>query len=349
MRKTSFPAICDGISRRRAPLALLAALAWNSPSFAAPQAPASADNTRPAMGAATAEAKFNSGLRLFKAGKMADALPVFREVADGNGSPNAGLYVGHCLQQLGKYVEAHKAFTAVVKQTTQRGDTKYETTREAALAQLGLLEPRIAKIVVSLVEVPNGLAVTLDGAALEEKDLGSPVVVEPGVHRIEGTATDMAPVRREISVETGESKTTILTFKKLDAAPGAPEPAAPKSEVTTSTSFPMRTVGFVAGGVGVAGMTVFTVAGLMAKSTFDRMSDVCGAAGCSDPGQIAEIDKGRTQQTWANVGLVVGLVGLTAGATLVILGGRNQASDPAPTVAVSGTPGGGTLSYTGKF
>jgi hypothetical protein len=328
---------------------LLAALAWSSPSLAAPQGPSHAETGRPAMDGATAEAKFNSGLRLFKAGKMADALPVFREVADGNGSPNARLYVGHCLQQLGKYVEAHKAFTAVVKQTTQRGDTKYETTREAALAQLGLLEPRIAKITVSLVEVPSGLAVTLDGATLEEKDLGSAVVVEPGVHRLEGAATDMVPVRREISVDMGESKTTILIFKKVDVTPSTTGPAASKPEATASKPFPMRTAGFVAGGVGVAGLTVFTVAGLMAKSTFNRMSDVCGAAGCSDPGQISEIEKGSSQQTWANVGLVVGLVGITAGATLVILGGRHQGSDPPATVAVSGVPGGGTLSYTGKF
>ena len=303
------------------------------------------------MDAATAETKFNAGLRLFKAGKVAEALTMFREVAEGNGSPNARLYVGHCLQQLGKYVEAHKAFTAVVKQTTQRGDAKYEPTREAALAQLGLLEPRIAKIVVSLTETPNGLSVTLDGTALEEKDFGSPVVVEPGAHKVEGSATDMAPVSRDISLEAGESKTTILVFKKLDAAPPpAPEQVAPKPDESGSKGgSPLRTVGFVVGGVGIAGLTVFTVTGLMAKSTFNRMSTVCGSAGCSDPAQLSDIDKGRSQQTIANVGLVVGLVGLSAGAALVILGGRGRGNDAPATVAVSGLPGGGAISYTGKF
>ena len=303
------------------------------------------------MDAATAESKFNAGLRHFKAGKMADALPIFREVADGNGSPNARLYVGHCLQQLGKYVEAHKAFTAVVKQTTQRGDNKYEPTREAALAQLGLLEPRVAKIVVSLVDVPSGLAVRLDGAPIEEKDLGSPIVVEPGAHKVEGTATEMAPVSRDVSVEAGESKTTILTFKKVDAPPPptAPDPAPAKPEAAPSKPFPMRTVGFVAGGVGAAGLAVFTVAGLMAKGTFNRMSEVCGANGCSEPGQLSDIDKGRSQQTMANVGLVVGVVGLAAGATLVILSNRSHGSDPSASVAISPTLGGGSISYTGKF
>ena len=110
----------------------------------------------------------------------------------------------------------------------------------------------------------------------------------------------------------------------------------------------MRTAAFIAGGVGVAGFALFTIAGLGAKSTFNRMSDVCGSAGCSDPGQIDEIDKGRSQQTLANVGLAVGVVGLAAGATLFILS-RNPNGDPAATVAVSGLPGGGALSYSGRF
>jgi len=301
------------------------------------------------MDAATAESKFNAGLRLFKAGKMADALPVFREVADGNGSPNARLYVGHCLQQLGKYVEAHKAFTAVVKQTTQRGDTKYEPTREAALAQLGLLEPRVAKIVVSLADIPSGLAVKLDGTPLEEKDLGSPIVVEPGAHKIEGSATDMAPVSRDVNIEAGESKTTILAFKKAEAtpAPVAAGPVSPKPEASPSKSNPLRTTAFVAGGVGVAGLTVFTISGLMAKSTFNRMSNECGTTGCSEPADLEEIDKGKSQQTIANVGLVVGLVGLSAGAVLFLVSGKK--SPDAPAVAITGLPGGGALSYSGKF
>jgi hypothetical protein len=350
MPKTISRAICDGIPRRTAYIALATALVWTTPTLAAPQGPNSGETTRPTMDPAAAEAKFNTGLRLFKAGKMADALPVFREAADGSGSPNARLYVGHCLQQLGKYVEAHRAFTAVVKQTTRRGDTKYETTREAALAQLGLLEPRIAKIVVSLVDIPKGLAVTLDGAALEEKDLGTPIVVEPGMHKVEGTAPEMASVYRDITVDVGESKTTILTFKKLEPGPALGSEPASKIDASPSKPFPLRTVGFVAGGVGVAGMAVFTVAGLMAKSTFKRMSDVCGSAGCSDPGQLSEIDKGRSQQTLANVGLAVGLVGLSAGAALVILGGRHQDNDASPTVAITGAPGGGAaISYSGKF
>ena len=337
--------------RRGACVALATALSFATPAIAAPQGAASGDSGRPAMDNATAEAKFNSGLRLFKAGKMADALPIFREVVEGNGSPNARLYVGHCLQQLGKYVEAHKAFTAVVKQTTQRADTKYEQTREAALAQLGLLEPRVAKVVVSVVDVPSGLAVTLDGAPVEEKDLGSPIVVEPGAHHIEGSAAQMTPVTRDVNVEAGESKTTILTFKKSETSPApaaTTETTAVKVETPSSGKFPMRTAGFIAGGVGVAGLAVFTIAGLSAKSTFNRMSETCGAAGCADPGQISEIDKGRSQQTLANVGLAVGIVGLAAGATLVILS-RNQNSDPAATVAVSGLPGGGALSYMGRF
>ena len=327
-----------------------AALAWAAPSAAGPQAASAHEAGRRPMDAATAEAKFSAGLRLFKAGKMADALPVFREVADASGSPNARLYVGHCLQQLGKYVEAHRAFTAVVKQTTQRGDTKYEPTREAALAQLGLLEPRVAKVVVSVADVPTGLSVTLDGHPLEEKELGSPIVVEPGAHRVHATASEMAPVDRDVTVEAGESKTTVVIFKKLESAAPAPaEAAATPADAPRPSGHPLRTAGLVAGGVGVAGMAVFTVAGLMAKGTFDRMSEVCGSSGCSSAADLASIDTGRSQQTIANVGLVVGLAGLSTGALLVLLGSRSRSADATSGVALSGAPGGASISYAGKF
>ena len=71
--------------------------------------------------------------------------------------------------------------------------------------------------------------------------------------------------------------------------------------------------------------------------------------GCSTPEQLSEIDKGRSQQTMANIGLAVGIVGLAASATLVILSNKGNGSAPSSTVAVTGLPGGGSLSYLGKF
>jgi len=186
--------------------------------------------------------------------------------------------------QLGKRVDAYKAFALTLKEIGESTDDKYEPTREAAQAQLSILNVRVAKIVISLADVPPGLSVTLDGVPVDEKDLGASIVVDPGTHRVEASATGMVPVRRELSIDGGEVKTTTLSLKKADepaSARAVPLPAAPpKTEPTADKGGSMRTIGYVAGGVGVAGLAMFTIFGLSTKSTFNRLQSECGAKGC---------------------------------------------------------------------
>jgi hypothetical protein len=84
----------------------------------------------------------------------------------------------------------------------------------------------------------------------------------------------------------------------------------------------------VAAGVGVAGLGLFTVAGIMANSTYSDLSESCG--GPCPPDRQGDVDAGKTEQTLANIGLIVGAVGLAAGATLFVLsvtGGESEPTD----------------------
>jgi hypothetical protein len=325
-------------------------LASASPAAAQPRA-------QPETGASVdlggAKAEFAAAQKLFKAGRFAEALPLFRNVADSTKSPNARLYVGHCLEQVGKVVEAYKVFELIVKEISEHPEEKYEPTREAAMAQLAVLQVRVAKIVVSLTEIPPDVTVTLDGARVEEKDIGSSIVVTPGPHRVEVTGGGVAAVRRDVSLDGGEVKTVILSPKKADegrssVAPPAPPPVEGKTEASSAGS--MRAIGYVAGGIGVFGVGVFAVTGLMAKSTFDKLDEEC-KKGCSDAGHLGDIDRGKSLQTTANVGLVFGLVGIGTGVTLILLGSGKGSDSPAarsgPSVSFSGS--GGSVWYTGHF
>jgi hypothetical protein len=74
--------------------------------------------------------------------------------------------------------------------------------------------------------------------------------------------------------------------------------------------------------VGVAGLATFAIFGLMSNSTFNDLKSACPPSngGCpASAGKSGEISSGQTQQTVANVGLVVGLVGIAAGATFFVL------------------------------
>jgi hypothetical protein len=309
-----------------------------------PAARASAEATAPPSESAT-KAKFAEALRLYKGRKVAEALPLFRELAESTRSPNAQLYVGYCLSDLGKRLDAYNTFTATLRNIAERSEADYESTREAAEGQLALLNVRLSKVVIAVVEPPPGFAVTLDGAAVEEKAWGSSIVVEPGAHHLDAAGTGVKPVRMEFYLDAGQLKAVNLVPKQADdgeaRAAHAPRPAsAPRA------ARPMRTAGYVAGAAGIVGLGVFTVAGLMAKSTYDTLSRECGAAGCSDAGHRSDIDRGQSLQTVAGVGLVVGLVGVAAGSTLLLVGSKKH--DDAG-VAMSWSSQGGMVSYRGEF
>jgi hypothetical protein len=346
MRNLSFLTISSARARPLCCMTLWAMLASASTSFAQQVR----DPTAAAAESGAAKAEFASAQKLFKMDKFGEALPIFRDLAETTHSPNARLYVGHCLQQLGKNVDAYKAFAAVVKEITEHPDPKYTPTREAAITQLAVLNVRLARVVVSLTDVPPGAAVTLDGAVVEEKDYGSAIVVEPGSHRVEVSAAGVAPMRREVRLDGGELKTVTLSFRKGDeeiafgASTNRLAPDAP-SDTSSDDGATMRTMGLVVGGIGVAGLAVFTVTGLMARSTFADLEAQC-PNGCTDAGHLDQIDRGKALQTTANVGLIGGLIGISAGTTLFILGQRRRGDAP---MSVSLSNGGGMVSYSRRF
>ncbi len=345
MTERSFPTISrhpGGFALRVALLALAtAASSW---------AQGHDDTTSATSGTSVSElggakAQFAAAQKLYRAGKFADALPLFRDVAESTRSPNARLYVGHCLEQIGKIVDAYKVFKLIVKEISEHPEDKYGPTREAAMSELAVLSVRVGKVIISLADFPPDLTVTLDGVRVEEKELGSSIVVSPGDHRIEASASGQSPVRRDVAVEGGEVKTVTLSFKTSDAERAGPPSTAPPSRTESSAQgSTMRTIGFVTGGVGAAGLGVFAIAGLMAKNTFDKLDTEC-PSGCSDRAHLDDIDRGKSLQTTANVGLAVGVLGVGAGAALVILGASTDKEGP----SVSFSKTGATFSYNGRF
>lgn len=89
-------------------------------------------------------------------------------------------------------------------------------------------------------------------------------------------------------------------------------------------------VGIAVGGVGLAMMATF---GALALSEDSSLASGCGAAGtCSDD----EVANANTFALLADIGLGVGLAGVSVGATLLILSLSRDDDDPAaPATAVS--------------
>jgi hypothetical protein len=294
-----------------------------------------------------ARAKFVEALRLYQGRKLVEALAVFREIAQSTRSPNAQLYVGYCLSESGKDADAYRAFTATLRYVAERPAVKYEPTRQAAERELAVLNVRLAKITINVAQPHAGLTVTLDGVPVAPDDLGSSLVVQAGSHNVGAAATGMKPVRVAVDLDAGELRNLNLALTKMadaDTSWDPPRPVPTASPVRTAR--PLRTVGFVAGGVGVVGVGIFAVAGLMAKSVHDELRRECGPGGCSDAAHQSEIDRSNALQTAATVGLVIGVVGVVAGGTLLVLDGKKHKESG---VDLSWSAGGGVISYRGAF
>ncbi len=326
---------------RRAVLAAIFLGSSLSTPVALAQAPAGTEPSPAATEDATVV--FTRAAKLYRERHYDQALPLFESLVERTNSPNARLYVGHCLVKLGRPVEAYRAFSRVLGNSTALRDDKYDPTREAARQELYALEQRVAKLVVAPAEAP-GLRIQVDGQPLAPEWYGAAYAVEPGEHRVQGEADGFEPASRSATLAAGETQTVslVLTPRAAEPAPASSGPA-PVSAAAPSRS-PLRVAGWVAIGVGATGLAVFTIAGLSAKGVHDNLEADCGSAPCSDAGHRDDAARGKTLQTVANVGLVAGLLGAAGGAALLLF-------VPTPETQASFTPapGGGVVAYRGKF
>ena len=315
---------------RRGAAWLLAAVALSvaSPAWAVGVSPGSAT----AVQREQAQALFKRGKDLFDAGKYVDALTAFRGSMDIVASPNSRLYVARCLRETKKLVEAYVEFdrTAVEANEHAREDSRYMRTGASARTERDALAPKIGFVVVRVDHATPTTTLRVAGEGIRQAGWGEPVPVTPGENEIVVETPDSPQVRQTVTVSAGEKKSVLV-----DAA-GPPALAAGPSAPRDSRA--LRPYAYVSGGVGVAGLLTFAIAGLLSNSTYSDLSSACNNRPCP-ASKEGEVSKGQSEQTAANVGLGIGLVGLGVGATLFILSlppktpGGDKAGDKAPPAA----------------
>jgi len=311
-------------------------------------APGRADNAKAALEA------FKTAQARYEARDYAAALEAAKKAVDLSGSPNARLYVGRSLRELGRLAEAHFELERTLREARDLAadkDSKYDATRDAAAAELALLDQKVGKIIVALVDAPPDTSVTLNGTRLDAKRFGKPVAVNPGDLLIRAQPPGGTVVEKSVKLAAGETQTvTLVVGENATPAKTEDEPPiveTPKDKPVASKGGGLRTVGFITAGVGVAGIVVFAVAGSMSSSKFNEVDKACGSKRCTDPRYADTIDSGKRLETIANVGLVVGGVGLLAGGAMILFGGPS--TEKSGTASVDVGPGRFQLGYARHF
>jgi hypothetical protein len=217
-----------------------------------------------------------------------------------------------------------------------RDDPRYEKTQQAALDERAQLEPKLGFVQITVSHPSEGTVLKVAGDEVRRGGWDEPIPVFPGTAMIAVETPGQAPVRQQITLAAGDRKAMAL-----DAAANAPPPAAPTS-IATAPPAPadhttMRPYAYVAAGVAAAGLATFAVAGVMANGTYSKLKDACGSAPCP-PGHQSDIEAGKTQQTFANVGLVVFGVAALASVTLFVVSMPKKSATSAATARFTAGP-----------
>jgi len=297
---------------------------------------------------ATAEALFEQGKQLLRAGNAAAACPKLAESQRIDPSTGTLLALAMCHEADGKLASAWAEFVSVEARARNEGR---EDREQAARARSQALKPRLSKLEVrvppEVAGVP-GLEVRRDGALLGRGAWNVVVPVDGGEHVVEVSAPGKTGWRAAATVKV-EADAAIITVPPLRPAPSE----APARDAKA----PRRWGGLEWTGIGLAGAGAVSlgIGGYFLSSALTKKDDsardcggnLCGPEGAADR-RAAVADGDR-----ATVFAIAGGVLAAGGATLFVVGrlraGRTESAEPHGSLGIGVGPAGLGAQYQGRF
>lgn len=302
---------------------------------------------------AAAESLFDRARALAKAGKHADACPLYAESLKLDPAVGTMLHLADCHEQVGRTASAWVGFreaAAAAKAAGQADRVRMAEQRAQAL------EPRLSRLNISVAPDARlpGLVVKRDGAVVSPTLLSTGVPVDPGPREITAEAPGRVPWKLRMIVGASGESSVVVPLLDVEPVAGAavPPPAASAtaplppttsaapvtpaaSPQDTTSSTGRRTAGFALAGAGLVFTGASVLVGLSAKSKYGTTEGHCDASNrCDESG----LDIQRSARARANVGTALFGVGLLAGGAAAYLLLTPSKSSPQVGVAPIVTP-----------
>lgn len=308
---------------------------------------------------AAAEALFDEGTKLLKAGNYEEAckkLESSQRVDPGIGTL---LYLGECYKKAGRTASAWATF--------REAASKAEAAGEADRARAGKkradeLEGSLSRVTFEMAEGNleiEDLAVRQGELPVNRALWGTPIPVDPGQLKVIVEAPGYERWETTVLVGEGGSTATLSIpplVKLPEAAPPPPE-EPPKKEPEQQVSFTQedvkkpgstqKTVGLVVAGIGALGVGVGSVFGLFAMQSESDAREFCDGDTCQKGTDgLTFTDKAREQALVSTIGFAAGGALLAGGLTLYFTAPKKQETAQ---VELTPTLGGGHFSYKASF
>lgn len=191
-------------------------------------------------------------------------------------------------------------------------------------------------------EALSGARVLLNGKVLKDPIDQGEVEVDPGDHLLRYELPGAEPIEQTISVAEGERAKKISVLFDRSASQNAKKQALPPPEGGPPV------LSFVFGGLGIAGLGLFTTFAVLGLSERNELRDTCAPA-CSED----QVNSVKTKFLVADISLGVGIASLSAAAFFLITAPsapkeNKSASRPAYFFAAP-QKGGGMLVFGTQF
>ena len=288
----------------------------------------------------TARSLAEKGAADFKSADYKSAVDKFERAYAIAKVPKLALWYARALVKIGRLVEASERYAEATRLEASGPKAAEQRAAQAdAESERQLLLPRIPTLLIT-VEGAAGASteVTIDGVPVPPALLSEARPVNPGKHQVKARRGQQVE-SQEVSLAETEKKTLTLHFasesKELGAKPvtaanvsGISPIVNPSADTGNGnvqvpdqpkTSSIQKTTGWVALGVGGAGLAFGTVTGIMVlskKSSLDN-SGQCHDNSCPTT-QHTQISSYNSLRPLSTIGLVVGAVATTAGVTLLL-------------------------------
>jgi hypothetical protein len=287
---------------------------------------------------------YQEGVRAMSAGRYSAAVDKFRESYNIVASPNSQLMLGRALIKVNRLMEAYRELQEAVARATELAATqhKYQKTAESAKREIDDL-----KLELAFVTVIPGTEVILGGRKLSAADWGKPQPMMPGRARVEIVASDGRTREKNMRLDPGETRVLTADFSSTSSRLTRSKDdgtfrVEQSRDDSSSTWGGRRNLGYIAGGIGLAGVIGFAGLTLYASSTFGTPTDDCKGSTCSR----AVVNNAGHKGLLNGIGyglLGVGVAGLGLG-TYLVLSDRGDSS--ATTTAIGVGPGSVALAGT---
>jgi hypothetical protein len=262
-----------------------------------------------------AQKLLKEGNQLLGDGDYVSALQRFRAAYARFPSAKILLNIGTTLRQLGHNLEAAEVYETYLK------DPKADPARAAGLVRiLKEIDAVVGRLRIEVNE--PGARVKLDGKEVLGFKSGLELRVEPGGHTVVAEREGFPPAVQTLDVGPHEQRVVSLLLSP-------PE----KKTVLVTVSGPQRTISYVFGGVGAAGLVAGAAAGIVAIQKNQAAKAHCGMPTVCD---AQGVDLGKTAKTSAlvsTVALAAGGGALVTGVVLFFTSSKAPPSD-APAVAL---------------